>query len=373
MSKIKIQQVRDRFNKGLVPHGKRAVIKQFLDNVDKLEASPELQSKNREKLRKLVDTALNGSREEAKVANEELGRIRSQTVGVYISGSANANTFFENIELEDDERPIIREGTGRIEVGVHTVSKDGVADYTQLGKDLPTFEVKLEMLSTDIVEFELMDLNSGEMAMEFKENLDMAFDLERKEDGMLWPLLDSAVGTLDFNTIDVHSSINKANLPSTNLLEPSTKGASSKWTLECWKEVYRYLTGWENAMRDGELYVTDIFIPTPDKIDGMFEMLSEADNNLHDQLLAMFGDRRPNIIAEPTLDPAAGRAYVRTNKPVGYTYEKPSIGGFREEGGEKLENFVANKGKMVMTRAIGSAIPTTMKMNFAAVQYRNAA
>lgn len=317
-----------------------------------------------------------------RVAMQQLNAFRVINISNFLMPASNAMAFFETERLEEADTPMIENDT-RQEIRVRFVGGDGGLQMTQFIKEKAYEHIPLRWIASDIVEYPLVDINKGVVADSAKAQVDIAFDMAMKIDKELWKLVKSLVGNFvltgpkNKRTYVPHSSVNAANLPTTNLINLSTNGANTKFRLDAIKAALAYCAQWgNNTFSDGDLAPETFYIPSKHVSDFLDEVsASSTDNEITRQIFSSgyvlnLAGKTFNIVGDSTLDPAEKMAYVRTNKPIGYVFEKPSLDEVIPRNGElTFDEQHQNKGRMAVRKPFAAASPTPKAVNLLGVKF----
>lgn len=317
----------------------------------------------------------------------QLANARIETVNNFIWGSSNALQFFTEVDLATGDTPWI-ENTTNHEIRVDYIGQDGRAKKTQTVAENEQADVQLHTLSTEELEYYVMDIYRGDVKTPQLANVDLAFDLMMKVDVILWGHIDSRIlapsATFNYTNsskalrhFNPHSSIKVANLPTTNLLIPAGNSTTTKWRKACMDLVLNYVASWgSNAFKDGPLTPVSVILPSKhlmgflDEIQSFTEAQpnSKVEEIMQTGFILTYGGVRWNFIGDSTLDPARGRAYVRMNKPIGTFFTKKSHDKVLVDNSIEMQK--ENKESVVMTKVIGAGLPSQYMLNIVAVQYK---
>ena len=174
-----------------------------------------------------------------------------------------------------------------------------------------------------------------------------------------------------------HSYVNVKNLPITNLLVPAGNTTTSLFRKECLDAILDYCAAWgNNAFRDGQLKPVAVYIPSSEAMGWTKQItLTSQPNTKVEEIfqygfILTYGGVTWQFIADATLDPDAGRAYVKFNKPIGTYFTKPGMDKTFTD--ESIEMQKQNKGSVSMQKVVGWGLPVTGRVAVAAVQYHTA-
>lgn len=322
----------------------------------------------------------------------QLAEIRIETVNNFIWASSNALTFFDEVSLAPAEEPFL-ENTSRWTINVDYVGQDGRPKKTMNIRYQDEARVDLHTLSTEELEYVIFDIYKGDVRSPQLANVDMAYELMMKVDGILWPFIKNRIlpasgGGSSFNfssgarssrVFVPHPNIATGNLPTSNYLVPDGNSGVSTWRKDCLDLILIYVASWgSNAFRDGPLKPMTVYMPSSDVMGLLNEIqiVSEAFPNavveqiLETGFILSYGGVKWSFVGDSTLDPDDGMAYVRMNKPIGTFYTKPAADKTLIDRSTALAK--ENKESISMTKVIGTALPTSKIINVVGIRYRNA-
>ena len=336
-----------------------------------------LKPENEQRLKDLIIRA----RTDAE-AKAELAKLRIVTVDNFLTATSNPIAFFDEVKLENNEVPYI-ENTSKQEIIVSYLGQDGRARKTQPIKYQDAQQIDLHTLSTEEYEYQLMDIYKGDVKTPSMANIDMAYDYEMQVNKLMWPFVFRSIGAFTLtgaraNRVYVpHSYVNVKNLPITNLLVPAGNTTTSLFRKECLDAILDYCAAWgNNAFRDGQLKPVAVYIPSSEAMGWTKQItLTSQPNTKVEEIfqygfILTYGGVTWQFIADATLDPDAGRAYVKFNKPIGTYFTKPGMDKTFTD--ESIEMQKQNKGSVSMQKVVGWGLPVTGRVAVAAVQYHTA-
>lgn len=317
----------------------------------------------------------------------QLAAARIETVNNFLWASSNALQFFTEVDLATGDTPWIENTTNHV-IQVDYIGQDGRPKKTQTVAENEQADVQLHTLSTQELEYYVMDIYRGDVRTPQLSNVDMAFDLMMKTDRILWGHVDTRIlpvgQTFNYtNTRKVlrhfnpHSSIKIANLPTTNRLVPAGNTTATKWRKACMDLVLNYIASWgTNAFKDGPLMPMTVILPAKHLMGFLDEITSftEAQPNskveeiMQTGFIVTYGGVRWNFIGDSTLDPLKGLAYVRMNKPIGTFFTKKSHDKVLVDNSIAMQK--ENKESVLMTKVIGAGLPSQYMVNIVGVQYK---
>jgi hypothetical protein len=303
------------------------------------------------------------------------------TVENFLYPSSNYVRFFETAVLGEADQPWF-ENVEHFEVDINVVGQDGGAPRWQAQTAHSKFMIPPYRLSSDELEYPLFDDLTGKIADRSKMNIDIAGDLGWKLDARLFGNLQDLIGpfTLTGDKLSrvylPHSRINTANLPTTNLLVPADNTPTSIFRKSCLDAIIAYCRAWgDNLFGDGPLIPVSVSVPSA-HITGFLAdcLIHDPDNQLNRQVfdfgvIMQYGGYKWMFIADNTLSPTDGLAYVQFNKPVGKHWSKPAGDRLIIDDSKALQK--ENRESMLMNKLFFTAIPSNRRMNIAAVHYRS--
>lgn len=347
--------------------------------ITELEESlkPENAAEAQTKMKDLIERSQAGDVE----AKAELARMRVVTVDNFILATTNPAAFFDTVTLEDNEIPYI-ENTSRQEVVVSYLGQDGRARKTQPIRFQKYAQVDLHVLSTEEYEYVLWDILKGEVKTSQLANVDLARDFGYQVSKLMWPFIQAAIGPFTLTGAKAgrvfvpHSIVNTKNLPTTNLLVPPGNTTATLWRKECMDVVLKYAAAWGDTMSAGQMKPTAVYIPSSEVMGYLDQItLTSFGNTKVEEIfdtgfVLSYGGARWVFIADATLDPDVGRAYVKFNKSIGTYFVKPGMDRTFED--ESINMQKQNKGSVSMSKVVGWGLPINLRVNVAAVQYHTA-
>lgn len=341
--------------------------------LDKAEAAG-----TEENQRKLIELKRESLSDATKLT--ELNRLRVLTVENLVVAVSNAGSFFTQVTLDADEEPMLENTTGQ-EMKARFIGEDGKPHLTQLMKNLSRKLIDLAWVSTDILEYPLIDIYRGKIGQDILNAAPMARDLGLRIDAELWKLIQALpvatwvqTGPPAKRTFVLHSSIIAANVPVGNLLNLSGEGA---FNFNIIKAIVKFYMQMGNIF--GQMQPQAIFVPSIDVtafVDAL-TLTSDGRNPAVQQIfeggfVTNLGGMKIVIVGDSMLDPAAGLAYVRTSKAIGEWYTKPSLDVTFPENPDQIsaKALKENKGEMFMKKVFGAVTPLPWTVNMLAVKYK---
>lgn len=311
---------------------------------------------------------------------QELNRLRILTVENLVVAVSNAGSFFTKVTLEEDEEPMLENTTGQ-EMKARFIGEDGKPHMTQLMRNLSRKLIDLSWVSTDILEYPLIDIYRGKIGQDILNAAPLARDLGLRIDAELWKLIKALpvatwvqTGPPAKRTFVLHSSIIPANVPAGNLLNLASEGS---FNFNVIKAIVKFYMQMGNIF--GSMVPEAIFVPSIDVtafIDAI-TLTSDGRNPAVQQIfeggfVTNVGGMKIVIVGDAQLDPADGLAYVRTSKAIGEWYTKPSMDVTFPENPDQIsvKGLKENKGETFIKKVFGAVTPLPWTVNMLAVKYK---
>jgi hypothetical protein len=346
----------------------------------KMEATisdPEKDKANGEKIQALYKKW----REEGdKSAKAELAQLRIVSIDNFIVAKTNPMMFFDTVSLANNEIPYI-ENTSKQEISVSYLGQDGRAKKTQGLRYQEQAQVDLHVLSTEEYEYTLMDIYRGEIKGAMLANVDMTRDFDLQVAKLMWPFVFKTIGNFNLTgprsgrVFVPHSIVNTKNLPTTNLLVTPGNTDTSLFRKESMDVVLKYCAAFGDIF-GAQLKPVAVFIPSSEVMGFLDQVtLTSQPNSKVEQIFDTgfvldYAGVHWTFIADATLDPDPGLAYIKFNNAVGTFFTKPGMDKVFED--ESIELQKQNKGSVSMSKVVGFGLPITARVNAAAVRYHNA-
>lgn len=317
-------------------------------------------------------------------ATAEMTVLRKIKVQNLLFARSNVMQFFDNVVLAPNEIPEFQ-NEGRQRLNVSYIGEDGGFKKAQAERQRQRVQIQMHLLATEDYEYPLKDMYRGAVADEAKALVDMAWEIDRKIELLAWPFLISQIGAFtlsgpsNLRTWFILNGVNIKNIPTTNLLLPIDNGTAtttSPFRKECLDAILRYTASWGDAWPDGMISPVAIYVPSSEAMGFLQAVtLTTQSNVLSDQVMMTgyifdYGGVKWTIVPDSTLDPDLGLAYIRMNKPAGTFFTKPFMDDVIEDLSPALRK--QNKGTIAMVKAVGWGVPSTAKINIAAVRYHTA-
>jgi len=298
---------------------------------------------------------------------------------------------FQSINLSGDELPGIMTPRSRNNqrFTVRTVAQDGGTreDQIRTTKSFASYEV--EMLSTDKVEYPLIDIQQGEVEGVDTVNRELQYDMEMKIDSLAQTNIDAASTASGLrDLLNIHPLIQTANIPDTNTLDlealalvEGDGAASGVWTVGKLKILLDHIAKFGVVGGDGvgESLSLQSIVVSPQNIRdpwNFVDLVSPGDGTVHP--LANTRDTVPTGVREsiyssgmmssawgfnwswlPNGRIAKGYGYALMSQPIGWFFTKTEFDRMiKWEGPDEIEE---NYGQVLFRRCVKFLIPDLWK------------
>ena len=234
------------------------------------------------------------------------------------------------------------------EIRVRAIADDSNARRARIIKPQEEEKIPLIWLSTDEIEYTVIDIYKGNVVTAALNTIRLAYDMANQREQRCWDLLNSATaangGPVFLDTFDTtngskvlrnfvpNSRINLANLPQGNDFAVAGNGANTPFRTAVLKSISRYADQWKGVFPEGDLGVTGrILIPGKDIAD-LGDEVEVGDGNsdtVSDQILTQgyatitYLGRRWTLVPDNTIAP--GTCYPEFSRKIGRVYSKPSL------------------------------------------------
>lgn len=178
----------------------------------------------------------------SKQASDEMASYRVFELTNDVMATPFALGFFQQVNLGDDELPAIERPRSRNyqRFTVRSQSIDGGAREAQwrTTKDVSFFEI--DAISTDRVEYPLMDIQLGDINQSDAINVELKYDMEMKLDGLALTNANAAQTASGLRALlNIHPNVDPNNIPDGNYLDLNTlfPGTPGVLTLQKMKAI----------------------------------------------------------------------------------------------------------------------------------------
>jgi len=294
-----------------------------------------------------------------------------------------SRSFLELDVLEDGQWPqIINRHIDR-NFTVTKLGQNGGAPKKQVVERQTNLQILMERLVTPEYEFPLYNLQVGKEEELENAQKRITYELALKLDFLAKAIIDATVKTSGLRaTLNLHPSIQSANIPDANDLDLSGVNTATKWDVEKFKRVLDYVARFTADTSDdlGDLRVKAFFIPSPNLRDiwDFVSLVSAYDGTSGNppsgvvadpkntvpseerlaiyrsgKLEQMFGYKFAIVPRNTLVSGSNNQNYVSTNLPIGYFWTKPSQDSVVLDNSPKMQK--ANKNSIFMSKTIQMA------------------
>lgn len=316
---------------------------------------------------------------------KELADYRTFELTSDVMASPFALAAFQNINLSGGELPAIitpmSKNTNTFTV--RSISQNGGAREAQIrtARELTQYEV--EMISTDKVEYPLIDIQTGEVEEFEKINQKLLYDLDMRIDKLAQDQLDAAKTVSGLrDLLNFHALINTSNLPDTNYLDLNAlaPGNSGVWTIQKLKLLLDHIAKFGAIAGDGgvsETFSLSSIIGSPQNIRDPWDFVDlVSDFNDSDRVKpkdTVTSGVRESIFNTgmmasawgfswswlPNGRIAKGKGYALTTQPVGWYFTKSEFDRvLKWEGPDQIEQ---NYGQILYQKVHRFLVPDLWK------------
>lgn len=321
------------------------------------------------------------------VASDKTGKVMNEEVAAHVLFKVDtdvlahsfAQAYFQDTPLGDDEWPIVMTDKRDGRVRCLSIGESGGTVKKQMIERKTHVQHLLENFSSQDVEYQLMDLQIGNVSKVDEATQEMTYEMLQEIDGLARTLIDANASASGLKaTLNFHRNIVQANIPDKNYydLNGSETGKEGKWTIEKFKTILDHFERFTADVEiDGQqLQVKVIDMSSVNKRDlwDFCDMVAgfNLSGAVQDPQKTIPTDARTEIWRSGKLESlfgykflirthntiGSGTAYVATNKPIGWYWHKPGMTRlYREEFPKK------NKGKMSMQKAHAYCAPASWK------------
>jgi len=335
---------------------------------------------DRDVLKKLMNDAYDSKENVGKA--KELADYRQFEITTDILAMPFAFGAFQSINLSADELVQIITPKTRQYFNVMWMGQDGGTQRAQWRTARSATELEMRLVSTERVEYPLIDLQLGDVNEFDKINQQLRWDMEYKLDNLaLESLLEGKAESGLRAKLNIHPDIDQDNIPDTNYLDltnTSLYGADGVWTLQRLKAVLRHFAMWgytAGADPDGPIKLVSMLMSPQNAQDAWeyVDLVSGFDSS--------FGEKRPSdtitqsqreqIMSSGSLMQSAwghswttqfnarikkGRLYCLTNQPIGWFFTKTDWDRVIEWRDDP-EHVEQNIGEIMLRRSVNFVRP----------------
>jgi len=334
----------------------------------------------REKFSSLISESAKSELRDKELADYRIFELTSD-----VMASPFALGAFQNINLSAGELPAILTPMSRNlnTFTVRTISQNGGAREAQVRTSRSLAQYEMEMVSTDKVEYNLIDIQTGEVEEFEKVNQKLQYDLEIKIDKWAQDQLDAAKTTSGLrDLLNFHSLIDTSNLPDTNYidLDAVDAGNTGVWTVQKLKALLDHIAKFGAVAGSGgvgESFTLSTIIGSPQNIRDPWDFIdlvsdfNDTDrvkpketvpSSVRDSIFntgMMASAWGFNWTWQPNGRISKGTGYALTTQPVGWYFTKSEFDRvIKWEGPDQTEQ---NYGQIMYQRVQRFLVPDLWK------------
>lgn len=176
-----------------------------------------------------------------KQATSELCAAVTSDVNINILGQLFAMSFFETKTYGPADWPVIKAKLRQKKFFVSQVGLNGGNPMMQMAEGIMDYPLLFKMYATAAYEFPIYNLQTGPLNLLAEATADITYELGLHMDTVAKSFLDAnklASGLRGL--LNLHPSINSANIPDANYLDLSSIAGTGKWTVEKIKRILDY-------------------------------------------------------------------------------------------------------------------------------------
>ena len=312
------------------------------------------------------------------------------TTSNLVVAAAQWLAFFESVSLGDADEPFIQSEIGQA-ISVDAIGADGGNITVRAQFERDQCPIPLNPIASAWFEYPLTDVYKGAAVMDIAlANINVALDFADKINSLLGSYL--IVGGTNSRLVETfvttgpnlsrdyvpRDNVNTGNFPAGNLITLADNSATSPFRKEVFDAIEGYCQSWGSGVfADGDLAPVAIHIASKHATAFLPQVsLTSYNNPVTEQIFSggkviSYAGRKWLVIADNTIDPNLGMAYVRTNKPIGYYFDKPSQSLVVQDNDSTL--LLANKGRVAERRVHGFGMPRHFRCRTLGVRYKTPA
>jgi hypothetical protein len=351
------------------------------DQNEELFKSPEKQRERSEYLSKAEKDA---------ILQEELCALRIEQANNYLLADLNIVPFFFNIvNLQNDERPMIQNNTKQnIRVG-YTGGDNGPKHLVKIVPVQEEILMNLRWLATEEVRVKKIDIYRGDVTDAANSTLMEAYDMKNQVEQIGWDLITKTpaqgglFGAFTFGGAKKCSDVYVANpriqagvLPTTNDIVLAGNGANTTFRWEAFQAALDYEARWGQAFMDGPLRLTGRIMISGLDVTGIAKTIvptGNTNNSVADELLEKgwsqvgYLGRNFTLMADNTIPPKS--CYFEFNKKPATMWLKPGLA--HEERRDDYETRKTNEEFRYMKQPIGGFINAPDRVRALRITFKN--
>lgn len=330
------------------------------------------------KYRELLTKAGNATQQDM-TPHSEMAEYRKFELTCDVLTTPWTMAAFQIVNLNADELPLI-ERPQSFNLNAFTVRSIGVdggasRDQWRTTKSAETYEMNL--LSTDRVEYALMDLQQGDVSQADAVDKRLRFEMEMKLDALGKTNIDAAKVTSGLrDTLNIHSMIDTANIPDTNYLDLSGVDTAGELSITKLKRILLHVSKFGAAGGADVPISINTVMMSPQNIEdpwNFIDLVSDFDDADRVKPLQTV----PTPVREqifntgmitsawghqfswtPNAQLAKGKMYILTSEPLGWAFTKPEFDKMLTWDERNSPDHAANNmGEMLWRKAIRFLVP----------------
>lgn len=318
-----------------------------------------------------------------KELHSELSAARMFRVNNDVLAHTFALSFLELSTLGDAEWPIVENDNIDKNFKVTYIGENNGVPKKRVVERRATTQFTMNKITTEEYQFPLWNIQTGRIDKMAECEARIRYELDLKIDQLALTALDAADLSSGLRaTLNLHPSIVSANIPDANHLNLNGVESPGDITVEKMKQILDYYERFgEDVQLDGEMLRPKvIFISSTQKrqIWDFVDLVSGYDNTLPSRdpkntiptdarveiyrsakLEQMFGYKF-SIVSRNTIPD--GTAWISTNKPAGWFWQKPSMDLFLHDNSMEMQK--KNLNSVQMQKVIQFGLPSEWTYRF---------
>lgn len=311
-------------------------------------------------------------------AQRELAEYRKFEITSDVMAVPWAMSAFQSVPLKPNELPMIERPQSKNfnSFNVTSIGVDGGRYNAQwrTTKEVETMEMGL--MSTDRVEYSIMDLQQGDISQVDAINQRLLYDLEMKMDVLAKANIDAAKVVSGLQaTMNIHPSVVLDNIPDTNYLDLDATD-TGKLTIAKFKTILALVSKFGSAGgADVPITMRSVMI-SPQNLPDPWDFVSlvsgfsggdavEPKNTVPDSVrnsifsTGMFTSAWGyNFNWVPNSQLAKGKMYIITDQPLGWVFTKPAFDKMLKwDETNSPDHAERNMGELLYQKAIRFVVP----------------
>ena len=312
-------------------------------------------------------------------AQRELAEYRKFEITSDVMAVPWSMAAFQTVPLKPNELPMIERPQSKNlnSFNVSYVGIDGGRYSAQWRTTKEAETMEMEMLTTDRVEYSIMDLQQGDISQVDAINQRLLYDLEMKMDILAKANIDAAkvVSGLQ-DTMNIHSSVVLANIPDTNYLDLTAVGTAGVLDIAKFKTILALVTKFGSAGgADVPIQMRSVML-SPQNMQDQWDFVSlvsgfsggdavepkdTVPTSVRDNIFAngMFSSAWGyNFNWVPNNQLAKGKLYIITDQPIGWLFTKPIFDKMLKwDETNSPDHAERNMGELLYQKAVKFVVP----------------